>query len=568
MNKVTVLSGKESFQEQKIHAADPLIKTIFSFEITEGNADDFNSSTEFTVMLSSRAAQKYMGTTQAAGKKMKLCTLDDTVEVRIAAVFKNFPDNSHEDFDVFISFNAEAITALSFDPQETGVYGRALTSIPDRYTFRDDGIISQFKMIYSFQPLPQLYFGPRVLDEEARHGDKYSVIILISIAGLFFFLALASFVNLTTITLPNRSKELAVKKLAGTSQVNLLFGFLKESSVLVSISLVVGLFILVITSDHIEPILNLKVLMVLKNDLRLLPIVGMLFLILAVSPVLMTLRFIRASPNRLLRTDTITFPRLKRAITFIQLGISIFLIITSVVVRRQINYSLVKEPGYNHDQIVYLNSPSGITNEGIMALRSGWKTFNPNILNVMAVSQLPDRVASKEVGSEFYLLFVDPGFRDFFDLRMEEGHWFGPNVGDSTIVTNRKGKEQMGGNPANLIGVVRDLNGRFNQPEKPVKIKLAGDNKYNWLCVRLLEVDIRRTVNLLSDQFSFEGKKAHVNYLNKPFQSWIEYQDRLNALSGLLTIVSGLLSCCAIYGLSVSLVRDKLKQIAVHKLFG
>ncbi len=568
MTKVTVLSGKESFQDQKIHAADSLIKSIFSFEITDGDASGFNSSSKVKAMLSSQAAEKYVGTCQAAGKEIQLCTLDDTVEVTIAAVFKNFPDNSHEDFDVFIVLNSEATTTLNFDPQETGVYGRALTSIPERFKFPGGGIIAEDKMTYSIQPLPQLYFGPRVLGEEARHGDKYSVIILISIASLIFFLALASFVNLTTITLPYRSKELAVKKLVGTSQANLLYGFLKESSVLVSISLVGGLLIIIITSDYIEPILNLKVLMILKTDLKLLPIVGMLFIILAVSPVLMTLRFIRASPNRLLRTDTITFPRLKRVITFIQLGISIFLVITSVVVRRQINYSLVKEPGHNHDQIVYLNSPSGITNEGIMALRSGWKTFNPNILNVMAVSQLPDRITSKEVGSEFYLLFVDPGFYGFFDLRMEEGHWFGSNSGDSTIVTNRKGKERIGENLANVIGVVKGLDERFNQPERPVKIKLASDNKYNWLCVRVLEVDIRRTVNLLSDQFSLEGKKAYVNYLNKHFQSWIEYQDRLNALSAILTLISALLSCCAIYGLSVSLVRDKLKQIAVHKLFG
>ena len=46
------------------------------------------------------------------------------------------------------------------------------------------------------------------------------------------------------------------------------------------------------------------------------------------------------------------------------------------------------------------------------------------------------------------------------------------------------------------------------------------------------------------------------------------YQDRLNSLSALLTIISGLLSCCAVYGLSISIVRDKLKQIAIHKLFG
>jgi putative ABC transport system permease protein len=406
-----------------------------------------------------------------------------------------------------------------------------------------------------------------MLGEEARHGDSYSVIILICLAILF--LALTSFINLTTITLPHRAKELAIKKLAGTSQLGLLFDFVKESSALVAISLLTGLFIIIACSGFIESILNLQVLsLIFSGDLQLILIVSLLFMMLVLSPVLMTMRFIQASPNRLLSTDTITFPKLKRIITFLQLGISIFLIITSVVVRRQINYSLLKEPGRNHDQIVYLNSPSGITNEGIMAMRSGWKKYNPNILDVMAVSQLPDRIVSKEIGSEFYLLQVDRGFREFFDLKIQEGYWFGPNSGDSTFVTNKTGQERMKKNHADIIGIVEDLSGRFNQPEKPVKIKLAQDYNYNWLCVRVLEVDIRRTVSRLSDQFSVPGETAHVHYLNTHFKSWIDYQDRLNTLSAILAILSGLLSCFAIYGLSVSLVRDKLKQIAVHKLFG
>jgi hypothetical protein len=56
--------------------------------------------------------------------------------------------------------------------------------------------------------------------------------------------------------------------------------------------------------------------------------------------------------------------------------------------------------------------------------------------------------------------------------------------------------------------------------------------------------------------------------LNTRFEEWLSYQDRLNALSEILAVISAVLSCCAIYGLSISIVRDKLKQIAVHKLFG
>jgi ABC-type antimicrobial peptide transport system permease subunit len=442
-------------------------------------------------------------------------------------------------------------------------------SHPEHYRFFATDTNDEARMTYSLQPLPQLYFGPRTLGEDARHGDSYSLIILICITSLIFFLALTSFVNLTTITLPHRSKELAVKKLSGTNQADLIFAFLRESFTLVGISLLTGMLILAACSSLIESTLNLPVLpLILQVNIKLILIVTILFVILTVSPVVMTMRFVQATPSQLLGTDTIIFPRLKRVITFLQFGISIFLIIAAVVVHRQINYSLVKEPGQNHDQIVYFRAPSGISNDDILALRSNWRKDNPNILDIMAVSQLPDLIRSKEIGSEIYLLLVDREFREFFGLKMKDGNWFGPNSDDSTTVVSESAKNRLGKNQVNVIGVVEDISGLFNQPDKPLKIKLARDYYYNWLCVRVLEVDIRNTVNQISDQLSFQGTGAHVNYLNKNFKSWLDYQDRLNVLSEILAILSGLLSCCAIYGLSISLVRDKLKQIAVHKLFG
>ena len=191
MNNVTVLTGSKSFHDEKIHAADPDIVRIFSFEILDGDVKSFRESNEVMALLSSRAAQAYAGTLLAAGKKIKLHTLKDTVEVRIAAVFNDFPKNSHEDFDVFITFGNDAVTALNFDPQEASVYGRAFKAIPKHVEISD-----KTKMNYTFQPMPELYFGPRVSWGRGKAWDRNSVIILICIAGLILFLSLSSFINL------------------------------------------------------------------------------------------------------------------------------------------------------------------------------------------------------------------------------------------------------------------------------------------------------------------------------------------------------------------------------------
>lgn len=564
MEAVTVTTDSKILSEQKVHAVDATIDQIFSFDIINGNIAAFKDRATRNIMVSSEFAEQHWGKTNITGKKLTLHTFGDSVLVSIAAVYKSFPKNSHEQFDLLMSFDPETIERLNFNPAETGVYGRTFAKRPEQFTFPE-----KQHTHYSLQPVTRIYFGPRILGEASHHGDRYSIVIVICITSLIFILALTTFINLTTITLPYRSKELAVKKLAGTTAESLLFEFAKESASLVGLSLLVSLIILVAAEHWTKSLLGFSIRQLMMNpELKSIVVIAALFAALMVAPVFMTIRFIKASPNRLLSTDTITFPALKRNITFVQLGISIFLIIACVVVGRQINYSLVKEPGQNHDQIVYLNSPSGITNEGVNNLRNGWRKYNPNILDVMAVSQLPDRVSSKEINSPFYQLSVDLGYRDFFNVNMIEGHWFGPNSADSVIVINESAKKRLPSMHEPVLGVITDVNGLFNQAQKPTKLRIGSDYGYNWLCVRVLEVDIRRTVQRLEEALSTRSENAEVRYLSDHFKRWIDYQDRLNKLSGILAFIAAILSCCTIYALSMSVVRDKLKQIALHRLFG
>ena len=568
MQNVNVLVGDQSFLDFKFYAADPEITNIFSFEIVDGSLEEFHAK-EQSVMLSTSMAIRYFRTSKSKGKQIKIYTLGDTLLYTVAAVYKDYPQNSHEEFQSFIKFDSSSIQTLKFNPKEAGIYVKLLRGSKADLENRVNKLTQSRELSNQLQYLSEIYFGPRVIGEDATHGDLYSIFILISITVLILFLALTSFVNLTTLSLPYRSKELAIKKLAGTTQADLIIAFAKESFLVVGSSLALGVILLAFTSNWINQALSLDLISFLweGNPQFILILMG-LFVIISISPLFVTLRFTGASPNRLLSADAITFPRFKKAIMFLQLGISIFLIIASMVMRRQINYSLLKEPGRNHDQVVYLSYPKNLTNADLVGLRSNWKALNPNIVDLMATSQLPDRIHSKELNSDFYFMSVDRGYKDFFDLQMSDGSWFKVNDGDSIIVVNEQGKKSLGGNSTNVIGVFKDISEHFNQAEKPVKINVAPYFNYNFLCIRILEVDIRRTVNFLETYFKSGVEKAKVSFLNKRFEEWMRYQDRLNSLSAFLTIISGLLSCCAVYGLSISIVRDKLKQIALHKLFG
>ncbi len=561
LNNVTVLSGQQLIHDQKIHAVDPSLLSVFSFHSVDGVLESFQQS-EQMVLLSELAAQQFFNTTQVSGKKLKIYTLRDTLDLTVAAVFQDFPSNSHERFDVLVHFNTNTLQVLHFDSYESGIYGRIKNGISSDYEIK----LQTVELSYRFQPLPEIYFGPRVVGEEARHGDEYSIWILLCITGLILFLALTSYVNLTTLTLPHRSKELAIKKLAGTNQSTLLWAFAKESFALVGISLLLGVVIILATAHWVESILSLNIIETfLHGNLKLIIILFVLLFLSGLAPLMMVFKFTCATPTRLLSTETISFPRFKRVITFLQLGISIFLIVASIVIRRQVNYSLLKEPGRNHYQVVYLNYPADYTNESLWELRAHWKRNNPNIQDVMATSQLPNRVQSKQLDSDLYFMTVDRGFFDFFDLKTQRGRIFQANDDEPLVVVNEASQLP----PSNkIIGVIENMGERFNQPQKPIEYRIANQVNYNFLCVRVLEVNIRRTVTYLSQFFTSPEAPLQINFMDKHFEEWLGYQDRLNKLSEILAIISGVLSCLAIYGLSLILVRDKIKQIALHKLFG
>lgn len=557
------LKGPEKFLEsEKIHAADANITGIFTFEIIHGAIERFQNDRQ-SALISASFAQRLVGSTDIAGMHVKLTTGDgDSVSVKIAAVFQDFPANTHEEFNFFLGFDTTTLQVLEFNHHESGIYAR-LNGYPT--TSAEQKLNSgSHEFSYTFQSLVDIYFGRRVVGEDAVHGDGYSVIILTFITGFILLLALSNYVILTTLSLPHRAKELAIKKLAGTSQRNLLRVFFNESFIIVLISFILGLGLLVIFSEFIKPLLAIDVIALLKRGDFIFVITSLFtLLIITGAPLMLAFKFVRASPTGLLGAGTIAFPKLKRTLTVMQLGVSMLVLVFSLVMKRQINYSLVKEPGRNNDQIVFLDYPSDLTQEGIERLREGWRSFHPNILDVLATSHLPHSITSKEINAPFYKIAIDPMFTRFFDLNMTSGKWFGPNTNDSSFVVNESGW-RLAGNSANILGVVDDLSGHFNLPQKPVKFYRAKTARYNYLFIRVLEVDIRRTVKFLSTTFN----NAEVQFLNPKFNSWLQYQDRLNTVSNLLAIIGAVLSCCAIYGLSLSIVQEKMKQLAVHKIFG
>lgn len=559
LNEVSIMTTDKTINNQQVHAADADIINIFSFNIIHGKAEAFNDT---SILLSSSAAKSYFGSTDVIGKEVSLFTYSDTLKLNVAAVYQPFPINSHQNFSFFIHYNTNSFKKLGFDASLSEVYGIKTNGIEINLPQ------SEYKSLTT-QPLTDIYFGPRMAGEEVDHGDLYSVIILISITSLILFLALTSFVNLTSLALPHRVKELAVKKLAGHSVLRLTMGFIAESAAIQFVSFLLGGIILYICLKTIKPIQVINFPLLIQQELiPLIFIISTFVLLLALAPLLIIRRYLKATSIRLLSSEAITFPSFKKVIIILQLGVSIVLFVSANVIDRQIVYSLVKEPGRNNYQVVYTDYPDNMTNEQFRRLKDGWKKNKPNIINATATSQLPNQVSSRNIKTGLYSISVDPEFNDFFDTEMIQGGWFGANDGDSIMVINQSAYKKIGSSALNIRGVYKDVSEQFNLPEKPTEIVRGDYLDHHFLFIRILEIDILKTMEYLNRYFKRQGNSGDIKFMDKKFENWVSYQLRLNSLTNLLTVITALLSCLAIYGLSISVVRDKLKQIAIRKICG
>jgi putative ABC transport system permease protein len=565
LEQITAITENKSLSGVPFHAAESAITDIFKFDFIQ-EAGPSNAPSIHTALVSASKSQALFGTTMSVGRKLLVATATDTTRLTVSGVFKDWK-NSHEEFHVFLIIGNQDISRLGYAADEYGVYARLDERVP-RETI--ESLIShrtnRSDISYGLQSLDEIYFGTRVTGESARHGDNYSISIMLCISALIVFLAITNFANLTTLTLPPRSTELAIGKVAGAESLRLCIRLMQESLAMCLVALALGIAVLWLGASFLRNSFSLDVVAWITglqwNGLLTISLVVLLAVSAPLYPVIV---FTTASPRRLLSTEAISFAKLKRFITTIQLGTSISLIVAGLVIERQIDRSLIKEPGRNHDQVVYLKYPKELTK--LYELKLGWKRNNPNIVEVTAASQLPDNLLSKDASGRLYKIRVDHDFFSFFDIKLNSGRIFKVNDQDSVMTNHTASSAIVDVKP---IGIVEDFGSTFNQPDKPLQIMQTSDYRdFSFLFIRILEVNIRDTEAYLHRFFrEVTGGPVNISYLDRRFEMVLKYEDTLNGLSRLLTLIGIVMACCAIYALSLSRLNDNLKQIAIRRTFG
>jgi len=209
----------------------------------------------------------------------------------------------------------------------------------------------------SFVPLKEVYFS-KINGYNGflvKQGDKIFVLILLSVGVLILLFALINYVNLSVAQTGFRAKEMATRRLLGSSRGDLFRRLITESTLLIFISFFIGLLLAGIISPYVERLLDTHInLEKIFNPVSLLITFAILFTIGILSGLLPALVISSARPIEVVKGTFRQKTKMiysKFFITF-QHCITIAMIAAAMVMVFQLQYLINAPLGYNTTNII------------------------------------------------------------------------------------------------------------------------------------------------------------------------------------------------------------------------
>ncbi len=601
-------AGSKSFHEKKELDVDTGFFSLFSFPLIKGTPatvlKDLNS-----IVLTETTAKKYFGSVDNA--MGKIVTLNKETPLKVTGIAKDVPSNSHLDFDIVMSLerhkdadwmtnwiNNGVYTYIQLAPNVTQAQvERQLPAFVEKYMGSDLRKYG-FKWSLSLTPLKDVYFDSTSHDN-IKHGDKSVVYIFLSIAILILLIACINFMNLSTIRAAERSKEVGLRKVLGALRNNLVWQFIGESVLLTTISCILSVSLLLLVMPWYNQLLGYTLnvswnaLPVYLFLVGVIIVVGFLagsypaFFLSAFSP-------IQALKGKLkLGKSGASF---RQVLVVVQFSISVFLIVGTIIITKQMSFVKNKQLGYNKEQTLIIP----IDNNDIYNNLYAFKTELQNQSAVQSVCAMSGEPGGFFDGQTFDVEdhaevwnarteFTDFEYVKTLGLKIIAGRDFSsqfPTDTTAAVLINETAASKLGWTPQQaigkwiqntirdstkrrIIGVVNDFNFQtLKQSVDALVISPASDRRQ--ILVKLkpgnLQAGIettRNAYNKAAPAYPFEYTFLDQQF-DELYKKDIRQQTILSVFAGLAIFVA----CLGLFGLASFTATKRFKEIGVRKVLG
>jgi len=336
----------------------------------------------YSVVLTESRAQEYFPNVSAQNVIGSQINYNDNITATVSGVVKDLHEQSVFNADEFISYATIAKTSLqkdfmmdSWDGWFTQLYIRLskntssekteaqLENLLNKYD-KDANKNPALQIAFHLQPLNDIHFDSKYASPGIRVADKSTLYGLLAIAAFLLLLGCINFINLTTAQASQRAKEIGIRKTMGSSRKNLVFQFLTETFFITFIATLISIFIapvlLKMFSDFIPEGLHFDLIHQPAMILFLILLIVSVSFLSGLYPALILSGF---KPVLVLKSQAISDSSktrnawVRKTLTVSQFVIAQFFVIATLMVSKQINYSLNSDLGFTTDGIITFDTP-------------------------------------------------------------------------------------------------------------------------------------------------------------------------------------------------------------------
>jgi len=601
-NKSLLKYNEKRFYESSFGWADPSLTRIFDFQFLEGDPETALNEPH-TIIITTRIAEKYFGQSSAIGKSINR---DDETDYLITGVIEEIPANSHFHLDFIASLmSATAEERARFwsysylllkDGASPKMLEANLQDLLEKHS--DKSKDARLTLL----PLNDIHLKSDMMYEFESNGDAKTVYIFSVIAVFILLIACINFINLYTAQSVKRVKEIGVRKVMGALRNELIWQHLTESMTISFISFITALVLVKISL----PLINELTGTVIINDLFTnLPLVLLIIFVAIVTGLLAgsyPAFFISSfTPKQIFRpSNTIKGNSLLRKILVVfQFSLSVFLIIGSITVYRQIEFFQNKNLGFSKEQVLAI--PIRFADN----IKSKYESFRnealqiPGVENLSMMSNLPGELIQMWVGSvklkgnsSDELLRVkwftsDYDFVKTLDIKIADGRDFSRDYltdsSQAVLINQTAAKllnltEPIGkvieipsrDKSMEIIGVVEDFHfASLHNDIEPLLIFME-KRFFGKLAVKISTGNIIQTVADLEQTWNkFEPERPMESFfLDQYFDEKYKKENVTMNLVLMFTVMGIIIACLGLYALAIFVMDMRLKEISIRKVLG
>jgi putative ABC transport system permease protein len=613
MRERVVNYNDKYIDEKRFMFADSTFFDLFSFKLLQGDMHKVLSA-PYDVVVTESTAKKYFGDQDAVGKTFRLGS--DSNLYQVTGVMEDCPTNSQIKFDFLASFSSMGITKDYEESYWDANYTtylllrdkKSLASLQAKLpAFMKKEMEGKGATInFYLEPFDEIHLHSPYGGFEPNNNISY-VYILAAVALLILIIACSTYINLSTARSIERAKEVGVRKVIGAEKKQLFWQFIGESGLLcmmsVILSLLVAALLLPFFNQLTDKQLHAQSLFSLPFLIFSFAIVACVSLIAGSYPALILTGF---QPVKVLKgsfKNTGSGQWLRKSLIVFQFAISVFLIVSTFMIQKQLYYIQHKNLGYDKEHVMVLPLTASMV-KNLSVIKEQFKE-NPDVISLSSCHRSPveggggyNMRSAIMPQNQQIAVYANPGDEDFVKttgLQIIAGSDFTEqDVKNASaehqhkslfqFILNESAAKQLGWSVQEAIGkkmfldesrpgyvkaVVKDFHFQsLHNAIRPFIIFPDADNRE--LLIKLSGHNLSNTISFLEAKWKslVPTRPFEYHFMDEDYNKLYIAELRLGKVMNLFSSIAIILACLGLFGLSSYTAQQRFKEIGIRKVLG